>query len=129
MSDSRNYRLGSIWIINFDPSVGTEIRKTRPGLIISNTPFNQRRRKVTVLPFTSIKSNNPKLSPAVVPVSPTPENGLSVESLVVCIEPMTFDKARLTRHLGRLESNEFVQVQAIVKQYLAFNQQDYSHNR
>ena len=119
MSDRSNYRLGSIWIINFDPSIGTEIRKTRPGLIISNTPFNQRRRKVTVLPFTSIKPNSSKLSPAVVPVSSTSKNGLSVDSLVVCIEPITFDKARLTRYLGQLESNEFAQVQTIVKQYLA----------
>jgi mRNA interferase MazF len=52
MATSSNYRLGSIWLVNFDPSIGAEIRKTRPAMIISGTVFNQRR-KVTVLPITS----------------------------------------------------------------------------
>jgi Growth inhibitor len=42
MAASSDYRLGSIWLVNFDPSVGTEIRKTRPAVIISGTAFNQR---------------------------------------------------------------------------------------
>jgi mRNA interferase MazF len=44
MATSSNYRLGSIWLVNFDPSIGTEIRKTRPAMIISGTLFNQRRK-------------------------------------------------------------------------------------
>lgn len=36
MAKHSNYRLGSIWVINFDPSVGTEIRKTRPGLMVKS---------------------------------------------------------------------------------------------
>lgn len=50
MSD---YRQGTIWLINFEPQVGTEIKKVRPGLIVSNTKFNLKRQKITVLPFTS----------------------------------------------------------------------------
>jgi mRNA interferase MazF len=42
MAASGDYRLGSIWLVSFDPSIGTEIRKTRPALIISGTSFNQR---------------------------------------------------------------------------------------
>ncbi len=52
MAASSDYRLGSIWLVTFDPSVGTEIRKTRPAVIISGTAFNQRS-KVTVVPITS----------------------------------------------------------------------------
>lgn len=48
-----NYRLGTIWLINFEPQIGSKIRKTRPGLIISKTAFNLRRQKITVLPLTS----------------------------------------------------------------------------
>lgn len=118
MAASGNFGHGSIWIISFDPSVGTEIRKTRPGLIVSDTPFNQKRSKVTVLPFTSARSNDPRLSPAIVSVSASPENGLAVDSLLVCIEPMTFDKARLTKHLGYLENELLQQAQRILKLYL-----------
>ncbi|MDX2254009.1 MAG: type II toxin-antitoxin system PemK/MazF family toxin [Pseudanabaenaceae cyanobacterium bins.39] len=34
--------MGSIWLVSFDPSIGSEIRKTRPAVIISGTMFNQR---------------------------------------------------------------------------------------
>ena len=40
MSD---YRHGTIWLINFEPQVGTEIKKVRPGFIVSKTGFNQKR--------------------------------------------------------------------------------------
>ena len=119
MSERSNYRLGSIWVINFDPSVGTEIRKTRPGLIVSGTVFNQKRSKVTILPFTSARPNDPRLSPAVVSVPASPTNGLAVDSLLVCIDPMTFDKARLNQHLGQLEADLLQQIQSVLKRYLA----------
>ena len=66
MASSSDYRLGSIWIARFDPSVGTEIRKTRPALVISGTLFNERRSKVTVLPFTSARPHDPRISAAAI---------------------------------------------------------------
>jgi mRNA interferase MazF len=110
MAERGDYRLGSIWIMSFDPSVGTEIRKTRPGLIVSGTLFNAKRSKVTVLPFTSVRPNDPRISPAVVSVNASAENGLTVDSLLVCIEPMTFDKTRFVKQLGHLEVGLLQQV-------------------
>jgi mRNA interferase MazF len=51
MAKSSDYRLGSIWLVSFDLSVGTEIQKTRPSLIVSGSLFNQKRSKVTLLPY------------------------------------------------------------------------------
>jgi mRNA interferase MazF len=116
MAAGSNYRLGSIWLVSFDPSVGSEIRKTRPAIIISGTVFNQRR-KVTVLPITSSNPDS-KLLPVVVPVDPNTENGLTTNSYVVCIDPMTFDKQRLIRQLGILESAKIQQIQSILCAYL-----------
>ncbi|MEM7595857.1 MAG: type II toxin-antitoxin system PemK/MazF family toxin [Cyanobacteria bacterium P01_A01_bin.83] len=104
MATSSNYRLGSIWLVTFDPSVGTEIQKTRPALIISGSIFNQKRSKVTLLPFTSAKPSNTRISPAVVKVNSSSQNGLSVDSLLIAVEPMTFDKVRLVQYLGQLEA-------------------------
>jgi mRNA interferase MazF len=87
MAASSDYRLGSIWLVTFDPSVGTEIRKTRPAVIISATAFNQRS-KVTVLPITSAVPNE-GLRPVVLPVIASTLNGLSTESFIVCVYPMT----------------------------------------
>jgi mRNA interferase MazF len=122
MATSRNYRLGSIWLVNFDPSIGTEIRKTRPAIIISGTLFNQRR-KVTVLPITS-SSPDSRLLPAVVALEPDATNGLTIDSFVVCIDPMTFDKQRLVRQLGILNSDKIRQVQSILRSYLELDSID-----
>ncbi len=121
MADNGNYRLGSIWIVRFDPSVGSEIRKTRPALVISGTVFNVYRSKVTVLPFTSARLSDPRISPAVVVVPSSTENGLSVDSLLVCVEPMTFDKVRLVQRLGELETELLKQAQLILQRYLGLN--------
>ncbi|MCY7334614.1 MAG: type II toxin-antitoxin system PemK/MazF family toxin, partial [Chamaesiphon sp.] len=100
MATSRNYRLGSIWLVNFDPAIGTEIRKPHPAMIVSGTLFNQRR-KVTVLPITSNAPDN-RLLPVVVPIEPNPTNGLTTDSFIICVDPITFDKQRLVQQLGIL---------------------------
>ena len=122
MSERNDYRLGSIWLIQFDPSIGTEIRKTRPGVVISGDIFNKGRSKVTVLPLTSVKINqniSAKVSPALVPIVASKQNGLSVESLLVCVDPATFDKQRFIKCLGQLENDLLLQAQSILKRYLS----------
>ena len=114
----RDYRCGSIWLVNFDPSIGTEISKTRPALIVSPTDFNQVRSKVTLLPISSRIIRAKKIAPVVVRVPASTENGLNNESTIIAIEPSTFDKRRLVKYLGQIESHFFTEVRSILKLYL-----------
>lgn len=120
MAASGDYRLGSIWLVSFDPSIGTEIRKAypkaRPALIISGTSFNQRS-KVTVIPITSANPSD-RLLPVVVPLMPSRMNGLGTNSFVVCVDPMTFDKRRLIQYLGQVEAYQLQEIQQILLRYL-----------
>ena len=52
---------GDVWWVNFDPSVGGEIRKKRPAVIVSNNAANQFLNRVQVIPLTS---NVDKLYPS-----------------------------------------------------------------
>lgn len=115
MAAGSNYRLGSIWLVSFDPSIGTEIRKTRPAVIISGTAFNQRS-KVTVLPITSANPSD-RLRSVIVPLLLSVKNGLSSNSFVVCVDPMTFDKRRLIQCLGQVETNQLQEIQQILARY------------
>jgi len=121
MRTSGNYRLGSIWLVRFDPSVGTEIRKTRPAVIISGTVFN-RRSKVTVLPLTTSQPRDQRLLSIMVPVTPSNTNGLDAESFLICIDPMTFDKKRLVQYVGQLEQEQIQQSKSILRRYLDLEQ-------
>lgn len=44
---------GEVWWVEFDPSVGSEIRKTRPAVIVSNDGANRHLVRVVVVPLTS----------------------------------------------------------------------------
>jgi mRNA interferase MazF len=122
MATSGNYRLGSIWLVNFDPSIWTEIRKTRPAIIVSGKLFNKRR-KVTVLPITSSAPDS-RLLPVVISINPDMINGLTTDSFIICINPMTFDKQRLVKRLGVLNTDLIRQVQSILQSYLELDIMD-----
>jgi len=44
---------GEVWWVEFDPAIGSEIRKTRPAVIVSNDAANRNLSRVVVIPLTS----------------------------------------------------------------------------
>lgn len=82
---------GEIWLVNLDPTVGSEIQKTRPCVIVSPAELNDNLRTVIVAPMTS------KGFPAPFRV-PVTHGG--TKGLILLDQMRTVDKARLTKKAG-----------------------------
>jgi mRNA interferase MazF len=109
-----NLKRGEIWWVNFEPSVGTEIKKIRPALIISNNLSNKSGKKFTVIPITSKVME----SPVSVNVEPDSENCLKNTSSIKIPEIATFDKLRFKTKIGILSSEKIREVEEKLKQHL-----------
>ena len=105
---------GEIWWVNFEPSVGTEIRKTRPALIISNNIANERSTRITVIPMTSKIID----LPIVVVVEADTKNNLTNKSLIKIPDIATFDKSRLKTKIGILSAKKLSETESKLKKHL-----------
>ena len=92
---------GDIWIVNLDPTIGAEIKKTRPALIISNDINNRYADTITLLP---ISDQGEKVYPFEVAL-PAKSFGLTKESKVKCQQIRTVDKRRLVKWLGIIDTH------------------------
>ncbi len=98
---------GEIYLVNFDPTIGAEIRKTRPALILQNDIAN-RHSPITVVAAITSQFEEP-LYPTEVIVA-MPEGGLSVDSVVLLNQIRSIDKRRLVRRLGAVRPDTMEQV-------------------
>jgi mRNA interferase MazF len=93
-----NIRRGEIYLCSFDPTIGHEIKKTRPALVIQNDVGNRYSPLTIVAAITSTVSSVPY--PVEVIIEPTAANGLEVRSCVRLDQIRTVDRKRLVRRLG-----------------------------
>ena len=106
-------RRGEIYLVEFDPAQGHEMRKTRPALVIQNNIGNQHSPVTIVAAITSRISAI--LFPVDVVVSPAKSNGLSVESSIKLSQIRSVDRRRLVKRLGTLDSATMRKVDDAIK--------------
>ncbi|MEN9780771.1 MAG: hypothetical protein RL014_1919 [Pseudomonadota bacterium] len=98
---------GEIWLAQLDPTVGSEIRKTRPCVIVSPVEMNQYLRTVIVAPMTTGSR------PAGFRVGLTFQGK---QGLILLDQIRTLDRARLVQRLGALRPATLAQVQQVLGQ-------------
>ena len=103
-----NPKRGELYLVNFEPTVGAEIRKTRPALVLQNDIAN-RHSPLTIVAAVTSKFDE-TLYPTEVLVT-APEGGLSVDSVVLLNQIRSIDRRRLVRRLGAIRGSTMERVE------------------
>ena len=107
---------GDIVVANLDPTIGVEIQKTRPVIVLSNDAINQYSQLVVVVPLTK---NTSHLSPSHA-IIPKGVARLTFTSKAVTEQVKAIDKRRLVKRLGSLTPSLLEAVKRALKNTLAF---------
>jgi len=84
-----------IYLVNLDPTVGSEIKKSRPAVIVSPDAMNKILNTVIIAPLTSTQKGYP---------SRVPSNLESKKGEIVLDQLRAIDKIRLVKKLGKADS-------------------------
>jgi len=99
-------RRGEVWWMSFDPSIGGEIQKTRPAIVISNDAANSALNRVIVIPITSQVA---KVYPGEALIMLNGEQRKAMADQI-----MTASKQRLKNKLGNLSRGDVTAVESAV---------------
>lgn len=109
-------RRGEIWWISLDPTKGSEIKKTRPCVILSRDEYNRAASTVTIIPITSGRAKYPAWE-----VELGLSFGLNVLSHLVLPQIRIASKERLKKKIGKITGAHFGEIQEKLLFYLGFD--------
>ena len=98
-----------VYWINLDPTVGSEIQKTRPGIVISPDEMNKNIDTIIIAPLTTKSHNYP---------TRLKTNVAGKECWVVIDQIRAVDKSRLNGKIGELDKNDIAKIKNIINEML-----------
>ena len=101
---------GDIWWVALDPALGSEIRKTRPCVVISVKVLNERRRTVIVVPLSTSPMASP---PILIPISCDGRQAVAVSDQIRVVA-----KERLQGRLGVVTADEMATLEDGLRQIM-----------
>lgn len=112
---------GEVWLVNLDligrvdrdPSLGAEIRKTRPAVIVSSDLVGILSLRA-IVPLADWKERY-AVAPWMVRIEPTPTNGLAKPSAADCFQVRSVATERLVRKIGRVSDDEMEKIVESIK--------------
>lgn len=96
---------GEVWDIGLDPTVGDEIQKTRPCVVVSGFGVNNLGLRV-VVPLTGWKASTMSRRAWFVEIAPDATNGLTKDSAAACHHIRSVSTDRFVRRVGRVSADD-----------------------
>jgi mRNA interferase MazF len=96
-----------IVLVNLDPTVGSEIKKTRPCVVISPNEMNKYLKTIVIAPMTTSSKNYPTR------IEIKHDNKIG---WILADQIRTVDKQRIIKDLGRLTKPEIIELKAVLKE-------------
>lgn len=112
MSTTSSPRRGEVWRINFDPSIGAEIQKKRPAVVVNEDAIGKLPLRI-IVPITEWQSPFSS-SPWFVQLQPTKQNGLSKVSAADALQVKSLSVRRFVDKLGKLTDREMDNIAAAI---------------
>jgi mRNA interferase MazF len=112
MAKARRPQRGEIWTVQFDPSVGAEIRKFRPAVVVSVDTVGRLPLRI-VVPITDWQDSFAPL-PWFVPLPMSSHNGLTKDSGADAFQVKSVSENRFVRYLGLVTSGELDSIASAV---------------
>ena len=97
----------AIILVNLDPTIGSEIRKTRPCVVISPEEMNKYLKTIVIAPMTSSSKNYPTR----VEIKHKEKTGWAVLDQI-----RTIDKQRVVKQLGTLSNPEIKEIKSVIRE-------------
>ncbi|MBC8084567.1 MAG: type II toxin-antitoxin system PemK/MazF family toxin [Hymenobacter sp.] len=101
---------GEVWLINLDPTIGSEISKTRPAVVVNNNTVGRLPLKI-IVPLTDWKERYTAAS-WMVKIEPDNANKLSKDSAADCFQVRSVAEERLVRKIGTIGRVQLLEIRS-----------------
>ena len=114
---NRSMKQGEVWLINLDPTVGAEIKKTRPAIIVNDDTLGKLPLKI-IVPLTDWKDRY-EVAPWMVKIVPDKNNKLNKDSSADCFQIRSVAEERLVKRLGIIDNEPLNHIRSALKVVLS----------
>ncbi|MBS3771340.1 MAG: type II toxin-antitoxin system PemK/MazF family toxin [Bacteroidales bacterium] len=97
-----------MWLINLDPTIGAEIKKTRPAIIVNDDSLGKLPLKI-IVPLTDWNQRY-EVAPWMVKIEANSRNGLTKNSSADCFQIRSISEKRFVKRLGNITKSELDEI-------------------
>lgn len=108
-----------IWLINLDPTIGAEIKKTRPAIIVNDDALGKLPLRI-IIPLTDWKDRY-QVANWMVKISTNPKNNLIKDSSADCFQIRSVSEDRFVRKIGEINNEILEEIKDALKKVLSID--------